>query len=208
MNKLSFVRLAAAFLLPHTAREDGRWDLDRALHYANEIWNRTGGPEVEAQPREVGSWYAGLPADQRAGFDRLWQAYGHKHGKERAAMRWAQLNPDRELAEAVIAAAQADRLKDRPKDQARKWLEGWLAERRWTDFEAAAVPAQDRQADERRRALADLLAIETLYQTSRNPDLLPKVAAMRQALKLPEYQPPKARNRDRPQGLATLRDFI
>ena len=213
MNKADYIRLAAAFLLPHTKRGDGKWDLDAAIGYAQEIWRRTGGAEIEEKggaPREIGHWYGELARDpqQRAGFDAFWTAYQHKQGRDGAAMRWCQLRPDPALAQTIITAARLDAQKERPKDAVRKMAQGWLAERRWEDYDTR--PSEQRPAApevHRTHRRNELRGLETLYQHSRNPDLLAKIAALRQELAMPAHDPaahPGRKPRERPAALGDL----
>jgi hypothetical protein len=83
--------------------------------------------------RKTADHYGALSSELREGFDRFYVAYGVKHGKQRAAARWAEIAPDDRLAKRIAMAAQADHAQPRAADAVRKWPEGWLSERRWED---------------------------------------------------------------------------
>ena len=161
MRKEDLLRLMAAVLLPHTG-QDGRWDLDAAIRYAQAIYQRTA-PEREgdsrsSDPRKTEDWLSKMSPQQAQAFGRFWTAYGLKSGKQRAARRWLEIAPDPALAARITAAAEADRRSERPEGQARKWPEGWLSDRRWEDHAplpgSAGAPGVD--IAEMRRLSADL----------------------------------------------------
>jgi hypothetical protein len=159
MTKSGYLRLASAFLLPYTTGKDGKWSLEEALKWAEAIWARTGGDEparVTGQ-RKSADHYAGLPEPLRQGFDRVWDAYRHKAGKQKAAARWAEIDPDAALVERIVQAAGADAATQRPDGHVRKYLEGWLSERRWEDYAPSPRARQD-PAKQRQRERAQELA--------------------------------------------------
>lgn len=162
LDKRSGIYLAAAMLLPHTRREDDpdKWCLDTALRYADALWNRTGcdQPPRETGQRKTEDHYGRLDPRLRALFDRLWTAYAHKHGKQRAAARFAEINPTDAQAQAMIQAAAADAQAPRQPGQVRKYLEGWLSERRWEDHVPAAGAKQADHAARQIREITGALA--------------------------------------------------
>ena len=177
MTRTRDIRLFAALLLPHTgaAAPDApqRMDLDRAIDWAEALDRRLAArgypaePTAEApsppaqptkparadtgNPRGTGAHYDSMPAASRAQFDRLWNAYQLKQGKQEAAGAWLALAPGQALAEQLIAAAERDargaieRGIKRHDGTRRKNLQGWLSARRWED-EAGTEPAQQRPA--------------------------------------------------------------
>jgi len=214
MNRTDYIRLAAAFLLPHTKRGDDKWDLDAAIGYAQELWRRTGGAEVDDKtagtPRELGYWYRELSKDaqQKGWFDQFWEAFNHKQGRDGAAMRWVQIAPSADLAKTIIDAARLDAQKERPRDAVRKMAQGWLSEARWEDYDTR--PKSQRQAApevQRAHQLNELRGLETLYRHSESQDLRAKIDRLRADLRLPAFDPtelPKRPPRDRPSALGEL----
>jgi hypothetical protein len=148
---------APAMLLIQAVRAapGAKLDLDAAIRLAGALWDRleaaaSDPPRRQAKPRPTPDHYAALPETQRAGFDAFWRAYGHPKGKQRAAARWAQIDPDAALTAAIVAAAERERAQPRAADAVRKYPEGWLSERRWEDHAEALTtpdPAAARAAE-------------------------------------------------------------
>jgi hypothetical protein len=130
---------APTLLLVLATRSDpgAKLDLDQAVRLAGALWDKlvpaAQPPARAAATRKTIDHYGALTSELREGFDRFYAAYGVKHGKQRAAARWAQLAPDAALARRIALAAQADHAQPRAADAVRKWPEGWLSERRWED---------------------------------------------------------------------------
>lgn len=166
MQKRDFIQQAAIrFLDPASP------DPDKAIAWAERLWLRLsergyGGPTPH-QPRESRDWYRDLSPHQRQWFDEFWEAFGHKHGRARAAMRWHQLG---ELDEAeyrrIVSAAKAERRRHEHGTQARKMAEGWLAEARWRDAgpPAGKKPPADDTRRRRREVAAELSHIRELRE--------------------------------------------
>ena len=118
------------------------------------LCSRGYGCKQNGEPRRSEDCYAALSPDQRRDFDRFWKAYGWKHGKQQAAKTWGQLDPDPEtVAHILYAARKASEARD-PRNGAPKWAQGWLSERRWTDWDMPK-PKQEREVKdhgERRHA--------------------------------------------------------
>ena len=147
MNKAEIIRLMAATLLPHTG-ESGRWSLDDAIRYAEAIYQRTGGdqPAGKYGQRKTENNISQMTTQQKTDFERVWNSYNHKHGKQRAAARWVEINPDKATVERILKAATADAAIHRPQGQVRKYLEGWLADSRWEDYQTQQPTQQDQAA--------------------------------------------------------------
>lgn len=143
-TKRSFVQSVVARICP---KPDDR---DRALRFAEELWNWLGskgyGAPEQRGPRESVDWYGRLTGVNKGWFDRFWRAYGHKQDRNGAAMRWHQLGDlTTEQAERIIdAAASANRhwRDTAPPGQIRKLAQGWLFERRWDDHTEPEAPAR------------------------------------------------------------------
>ena len=164
MTKKDFVQRATVSLFPFA-------DLDpaKAIKWAERLWERLseqgyGAPKREG-PREGEDWYAKLAPEQRQAFNRFWDAFRLKQGRNGAAMRWAQIDPSAELAERLVEAARREAQKAVPTGQSRKMAQGWLQERRWEDQAPtqAANPA-DTQAHRLRQLYAELATLERLDQ--------------------------------------------
>lgn len=173
-----FVRFATPIMLLAQLLREQKGDVRAAITWAERLWEglvdaghgprKAGGSPLEgdaggggaAKPRPLSDHVGALSEPQRAAFERLWRAYAYPKGKQGAAQRWAQLAPDDDLGARIIAAAEADAREVRPEGQARKWLQGWLTERRWEDRPEGAADAQGVAVSEiaaRRLALAELL---------------------------------------------------
>ena len=138
MTKHQFVqRTAPLMLLAQIIKGEGKADPARAIAWAETLWERLTqagyGPQTSAGPRDLKDHVAALTPELGASFGRLWRAYALPKGKQPAAARWAQIAPSAALAEVIIAAAEADSREPRAEGAERKWLQGWLSERRWED---------------------------------------------------------------------------
>lgn len=170
MTKARFIQHAAPImLLAQLLRGEGKADPARAIAWAESLWERIAaagygakavasgeerGPRVDPKRDALGA----LPPELAESFARLWKAYAWPKGKQAAAQRWGQLAPGAELAERIIAAAGREAREPRPEGAVRKWLQGWLSERRWEDqCEAAQDDAKARATAERRAEVAELL---------------------------------------------------
>lgn len=168
--RAAFIRATAPVMLLAQLLREQKGDPKRAIAWAESLWEalvaagygpREGpsakgqGPRADPRADQV----AGLGPELAASFARLWKAYAWPKGKQGAAERWGQLAPDAGLAERIIAAAAREAREPRPEGTVRKYLQGWLAERRWEDQEESAED-QGPRAEEvaaRRLAVAELL---------------------------------------------------
>jgi hypothetical protein len=167
VTKRQFIQHTAPLMLLAQLMREEKADPARAIAWAESLWERLSavgyGPETGTGPRDIKDHVAALSPELADSFARLWRAYHLPKGKQDAAQRWAQIAPDAALAEVIIAAADADSREPRPDGAVRKWLQGWLSERRWEDRGSAGVapasPGRDAQApiDARRSEVADLL---------------------------------------------------
>jgi hypothetical protein len=137
-------------LLLQALRADpgAKLDLDQSIRLAGALWDRIAAGETPAakpapKPRATQDYYGALGPELRAGFDAFYRAYAHPKGKQRAAMRWAEIAPDAALAKRIAEAAAADHALPRPADAVRKYPEGWLSERRWDDLPAPGASQAD-----------------------------------------------------------------
>ena len=178
-----FIRAAAACLLPHTG-----WDIDKAIRYGEALWQRLserglGDPKTRG-PQPQKDWYNQLPEVQRQRFDRFWKAYGHKVGKQRAAMRWLQLDPAAELAGHIIHAADKERQRaQNDPSLVRKHPQGWLTERRWEDHEPQQNDTQHHRRQRQQRLQAEAAGLRRLLQLKNDPALEQQLRTLEQKIK-------------------------
>lgn len=143
-EKVKFVRnTAALFVAAHWEKPDA----ERAVRLASALWKRLADfgfgdkPDAKPKPRKPDAdYYAQLTGKHKEEFDKLYEVYNLKQGRNEAAMRWLQLLPansevltDEEYRQ-IRSAAQAEAAKPRHPDERRKYLQGWLTERRWLDY--------------------------------------------------------------------------
>jgi len=171
VNRREFVQRAAIRLL-----DPAEPDANRAIRWAERLWDRLsargyGAPEARG-PREPVNWVDRLTTEQRAWFDEFWSAFALKKGKQRAAMRWAQICPDEATARHIIEAGAAEAKRPVPDGQVRKHAEGWLSERRWEDHTPSAGEHQRvcevERANEISRLRGELAHVRQLSERTRD----------------------------------------
>lgn len=185
MNKRQFIQNASIQFL-----DPGAPDVDKAIAWAERLWLRLSergyGAAKTPEQRETRDAYRDLTDRQREWFDAFWDAFGHKHGRARAAMRWEQLGEldDAEYRQ-IIAAAKAERRRHENSTQTRKMAEGWLAEGRWRDAGPKPKPAapQDDTARQRRELKAELKHMRELREASGNDALDTTIERLEERLK-------------------------
>jgi len=173
MTKRDFVR---QYVLDRF--DPSRPAIDRLIREGERLWQRLSengyGAAKEQGPREHMDWYTRLTDEQRAYFDRFWAAFDLKRGKQRAAMRWGQICPDADLAEHIIESAAAEAERKLPDGQARKMAEGWLAERRFEDFQPTRQQTEQSSSQERaletRRLKGEIAHLDRLLQHERQAE--------------------------------------
>lgn len=174
------------------AEPGARLNLDQAITLAGALYDRLTAaghtPDSASakapragQTRKTVDHLAAMPEAQARAFEAFYRAYGHLKGKQRAAARWTEINPDAALAARITQAAAADAATPRPADAIRKWPEGWLSERRWEDVPAPgstpADPAAARAA-EVRELLGDHAALVRLQQAAPTPATADRLAVI------------------------------
>jgi len=188
MTKKDFVQRAAIRLL-----DPRQPDVDRAISWAERLWQRLTergyGARQEKGPREHVDWYSRLTPDQQALFDRFWLAFRLKRGKQRAAMRWAQINPDADTAEHMIEAAanEAEQRKKLPDGQSPIMAQGWLQQRRWEDYPRSSGEAEasgpEAHAGEVRRVRGELAHLDSMVVRETNDETRGQLAEQAEALR-------------------------
>ncbi len=172
MDKRDFIQRATLQFMPTCGNEP-----DKAIRWAERLWEHLsqhgyGGPRRH-QPRPHTHYYAQLDALQQAAFDRFWQAFNHKAGRNEAAMSWLKIAPDAETAEQIISAAQAEALRALQPGQSRKMAQGWLNDRRWEDHirpQTQADTAREAQ-HELQRLRNEQAGLQQLYDAAPSEQL-------------------------------------
>lgn len=80
-----------------------------------------------------------------AAFDRFWEAYPRRQGKEAARKAWAKMRPDAALLEDMLAALERQRASDQWRKDGGRFIPlpaTWLNGRRWEDEDAFLVQGQ------------------------------------------------------------------
>lgn len=80
-----------------------------------------------------------------AAFDRFWEAYPRRQGKEAARKAWAKMRPDEALLEDMLAALERQRASDQWRKDGGLFIPlpaTWLNGRRWEDEETLLVQGQ------------------------------------------------------------------
>jgi hypothetical protein len=163
-DKQKFVRHTAALFV---ACHHDKPDAGRAAQWAAALWRKLtemgyGDKQTNPKPRNPDADYHQQLSDrQRKAFDQFWLAFGHKQGRNGAAMRWLQLGEckDDEYRQ-IISAAKAEAAKPVTQGQVRKMAQGWLTERRWLDHlespAAGVTSPASKRAEEYRALIGDL----------------------------------------------------
>jgi len=161
--------------------------LPQAIGYAENLWDALSkasyGEKPQAQPRANKDWYNSLSATQKQHFDKFWQAFRYKHGRDGAAMRWAQLGElDQASYKNIIKAAEAEALRQLPQGQSRIMAQGWLNEKRWQDYQAPKHDNKKQQNKHINQLIGELTGLKTLYNQSRSEALAPQIEKLEKAL--------------------------
>lgn len=98
--------------------------------------------EVQASPAPKKSAASARQKSQppAAAFDRFWEAYPRRQGKEAARKAWAKIRPDDALLAEMLAALERQRASDQWRKDGGQFIPlpaTWLNGRRWEDEEAA-----------------------------------------------------------------------
>lgn len=181
MSKKRFVQSVVIRSLP----EPGK--LTQAIAYAEQLWDgltQHGYGADKQEPRDSKDWYASLNDRQRRWFGKFWNAFGYKHGRNGAAMRWHQLGElSDEQYQQIVDAAGKEANKQLPPGQARKMAQGWLQEKRHLDYAPDRGVKKREKSQELTRLSAELNGLKRLYETSRDEALLKQIDKLEQAIR-------------------------
>ncbi len=102
-------------------------------------------------------------------FDRFWQAYPKKQGKQQAQKAWQKINPDESLESVILEALEAQKLSEQWQKNNGQFIpmpSTWLNDRRWEDEEsppAANDVETNEEREERKRRVEELKLLEKKY---------------------------------------------
>lgn len=177
MSKKRFVQAVIIRSLPELPR------LPAAIKYAEDLWDaltRHGyGQQSESKPQTGKDWYRELSDRQRKWFTAFWLAFGHKQGRNEAAMRWHQLG---ELTDAqyqqIVEAARQEAGKQLAPGQVRKMAQGWLFEKRYLDYAPDERVKRNEQNAVLTRLTGELNGIKKLYEAGGDEALLAQITKL------------------------------
>ncbi len=177
MTKKEFIQHIIIRALPEMSR------LSTTIQYAEQLWESMTfygyGQGKEPTPRAHKNYYQDLSPVQRVAFDAFWNAFKHKAGRNKAAMRWKELG---ELSEAdyrvIIEAAKKEAARPLPTGQVRLMAEGWLNQRRYEDFTPDPHQAKKQHDLTRVHLENELKNLKNLYALSPNEAIELQIKAM------------------------------
>lgn len=132
-DKVKFIRDCVIRMMPKSDKADD------CISYAEWLWDhltvRGYGEKKEMPVKSKGqSHYEALSEEQRVWFDRFWQAFNYKSGKEGAAKEWLKLgNLSDNQYQQIIDAAKRAATTPLPQGITRKMAQGWLSDKRYED---------------------------------------------------------------------------
>lgn len=177
MTKKQFIQHIIIRALPEIQ------NLSATIQYAEQLWENMAyygyGADKTAEPRENQNYYKKLSENQRVAFDKFWDAFKLKQGRDGAAMRWLQLGElSSEQYKQIIEAAKQEAQRSLTHGQTRKWAQGWLMERRYEDF----TPDPNKQKKQQDLTLVnlknELSNLKHLYKLSPNPAIAAQIKAV------------------------------
>lgn len=133
MTKKQFIQQIIIRALPEISQ------LSATIQYAEQLWENMNyygyGADKVPEPRGNQNYYKQLSEQQRLAFDKFWDAFKLKQGRDGAAMRWLQMGElSSEQYKQIIEAAKQEAQRPLAKGQVRKMAQGWLMEHRYEDF--------------------------------------------------------------------------
>jgi hypothetical protein len=167
MTKKQFIQQIIIRALPEIK------NLSATIQYAEQLWENLNfygyGADKAYEPRENQNYYKQLSETQRKAFDKFWDAFKLKQGRDGAAMRWLQMGElSSDQYTQIIEAAKQEAKRPLAQGQTRKFAQGWLMERRYDDF----IPAPDKQKKQQNLTWIhlknELNNLKNLYKLSPN----------------------------------------
>jgi len=174
MSKKRFIQAVIIRSLPELPK------LPAAIKYAEDLWDaltRHGyGQPTEGKPQTGKDWYRELSERQRKWFAAFWNAFGHKQGRNEAAMRWYQLGElTDEQYRQIVEAARKEASKQLAPGQVRKMAQGWLFEKRYLDYAPDERVKQGEKNHVLTRLMGELNGIRQLHAASGDEALLTQI---------------------------------
>ena len=185
MSKKRFIQTASAVLLFKTGEEPC---VDKAVSYAERLWEKLtergyGASTKEHHPRTAKDYYKLLSVHQRKHFSLFWNAFGHKHGRDGAAMRWLQLGELKaDEYKLIIDAAQKESQRQLPFGQARIMAQGWLEEKRYNDRTPTPKTKASNQVG-KINMRNELASLQKLQAVSPSPSMAKRIEEIQEQLK-------------------------
>jgi len=177
MNKAQFIQHLIVRTCPAMDK------FPAAIAHGEALWDRLTeagyGDKKPAEPRDIKADYYSLLKPREADwFDRFWLAFNNKVGKQRAALRWAQLSERQALTDeqyqGIVMAAKKEGERDF-KGSVRKHAEGWLSDRRYDDSKPVRGAVKNQALAGIYTLNNELLSLQKLYEASKNEALLPQI---------------------------------
>lgn len=99
-----------------------------------------------------------MSEEQRVWFDRFWDVFNYKRGREQAAKEWLKIEFKPALYQKIVEAARREAAVKLPAGQVRKMAQGWLSDKRYEDehYATSSEPGRKLSAVEQVRAATGL----------------------------------------------------
>jgi hypothetical protein len=156
------------------------------IYEAENVWEiiqKAGYGTEQSTPRQNKDYYAELNSFQREWFDKFWQAFSYKKGRDGAAMRWGQLgNLSIDDYKKIIIAAERESKIIIPSGTVRKMAEGWLFERRYADQGLTQQHINNGTLTKKVTLHNELEQLKLLYGASKNQSLLEQINKIKSQL--------------------------
>jgi hypothetical protein len=191
MSRSRFIQAVVVRSLPALEKAEA------VVEYAERLWEvltrRGYGAPHEAKPRQRVDWHGRLSAEQQAAFGKFWLAYGHKKGRNEAAMAWYEIDPPAAEHEWIYASAAAEARAWRdhpPQGVIRIYPQGWLSGYRWRD-QPRPEPADGRQMPvskaspgvQKSNLLNEMAHLKTLQERLPNAAVAARIAAIEERIR-------------------------
>lgn len=177
MTKKQFIQQIIIRALPEITQ------LSATIQYAEQLWETMNyygyGADKIPEPQKNQNYYLQLSENQRIAFDKFWDAFKLKQGRNGAAMRWLQLGElSSEQYKQIIEAARQEAQRPLAHGQTRIWAQGWLMDRRYEDF----TPDPSKQKKQQDLTLVNLKNelnnLKHLYKLSPNVAIEEQIRAI------------------------------
>lgn len=177
MTKKQFIQQIIIRALPEIN------NLSATIQYAEQLWERMNcygyGADKAPEPQKNQNYYQQLSEKQRVAFDKFWDAFKLKQGRNGAAMRWLQLGElSSEQYKQIIEAAKQEAQRPIAQGLTRKMAQGWLFERRYEDFSPDPAKQKKQQDLTLINLKNELNNLKHLYKLSPNVAIEEQIKAI------------------------------